>query len=102
MIAENCNYMEHNVIVQAIVEKGLFGTPYYAEGEYLHELKWLNEITKWRRKWHTGINGITYPTHSLGPILQWFKGERVVAVSCAGSGHHYRSPIPAAKGPGSS
>jgi predicted dehydrogenase len=92
MIAENCNYMEHNVIVKAIVEKGLFGTVYYAEGEYLHEVKWLNEITKWRRKWQSGINGITYPTHSLGPILQWMKGERVTSVCCAGSGHHYRDP----------
>jgi predicted dehydrogenase len=56
----------------------------------VHELKELNEITPWRRVWHTGINGITYPTHSLGPILQWMAGDRVVAVSCAGSGHHYR------------
>ena len=62
------------------------------EGEYIHELKGLNEITKWRRKWQTGINGITYGTHSLGPILQWFPGERVVSVCSAGSGHHFTDP----------
>src|SRR5262249_19106062 len=44
------------------------------------------------RKWQTGINGNTYPTHSLGPILQWMPGDRVVSVCCAGSGHHYRDP----------
>ena len=35
----------------------MFGEVYYAEGEYLHELKVLNEVTKWRRRWQTGING---------------------------------------------
>jgi predicted dehydrogenase len=80
------------MLARADINAGLFGQPYYAEGEYLHELKGLNEITKWRRKWQTGINGITYGTHSLGPILQWLRGDRVTAVCCAGSGHHYRDP----------
>jgi len=92
MMAENYTYMRPNVLVRALVQAGLFGEPYYAEGEYIHELKGLNEITRWRRRWQTGINGITYPTHSLGPILQWFEGQRVTRVCCAGSGHHYRDP----------
>lgn len=92
MMAENYTYMKPNVIVREMVRRGMFGTPYYAEGEYIHELKELNEITRWRRKWQTGINGITYGTHSLGPILQWMPGDRVVSVSCAGSGHHYKDP----------
>jgi predicted dehydrogenase len=92
MMAENYTYIRPNVIVRSLIEAGLFGTPYYAEGEYIHELKELNEITTWRRKWQTGIDGITYGTHSLGPILQWMKGDRVESVCCAGSGHHYRDP----------
>jgi predicted dehydrogenase len=92
MMSENYTYMRPNVLVRELVRHGLFGTPYYAEGEYLHELKELNERTPWRRRWQTGINGITYPTHSLGPILQWMPGDRVAAVCCAGSGHHYRDP----------
>ncbi|MCX7705702.1 MAG: Gfo/Idh/MocA family oxidoreductase [bacterium] len=92
MMAENYTYIKANVIVKEIVKRGLFGEPYYAEGEYIHELKQLNEITKWRRKWQTGINGITYGTHSLGPILQWMYPDRVVSVCCAGSGHHYKDP----------
>lgn len=90
MMAENYLYAKPVVLVKELVRRGLFGTPYYAEGEYIHELKELNEHTPWRRRWQTGINGNTYPTHSLGPILEWMGDDRVVAVCCAGSGHHYR------------
>ncbi len=92
MMAENYIYMKPNVLVRELVRRGLFGELYYAEGEYIHELKALNEQTPWRRRWQTGIDGITYPTHSLGPILQWMAGDRVVRVCCEGSGHHYRDP----------
>lgn len=92
MMAENYTYTEPNVIVREMVRRGLFGTPYYAEGEYIHELKEMNEVTKWRRYWQTGIDGITYGTHSLGPILQWMPGDRVESVCCVGSGHHYHDP----------
>ena len=92
MMAENYTYIKTNVMVREMVRRGMFGETYYGEGEYLHELKAYNEITKWRRKWQTGINGITYGTHSLGPILQWMPGDRVVSVACAGSGHHYKDP----------
>jgi predicted dehydrogenase len=92
MMAENYTYMWPNVAVRELARQGLFGAVYYAEGEYIHELKELNEVTRWRRKWQTGVNGITYGTHSLGPILQWMPGDRVVKVCCAGSGHHYRDP----------
>ncbi len=92
MMAENYTYMKNNVLIRELVRKGFFGEPCYAEGEYIHELKELNEITVWRRKWQTGINGITYGTHSLGPILQWMEGDRVVSVCCVGTGHHYKDP----------
>ena len=75
MMGENYTYMRPNQVVKEMVRQGLFGTPYYAEGEYLHDLKRRNELTKWRRKWQTGINGVTYGTHSLGPILQWMPGR---------------------------
>lgn len=92
MMAENYAYMRPNVAVRALARAGLFGQVYYAEGEYLHELKELNEQTPWRRRWQTGIEGVTYPTHSLGPILQWFGEDRIARVCCEGSGHHYRDP----------
>ena len=92
MMAENANYMKPNVLVTELVRRGMFGEVYYAEGEYLHELKELNERTVWRRKWQNGIRGVTYGTHSLGPILQWMAGDRIVRVCCEGSGSHYKDP----------
>jgi len=92
MMAENYTYIKSNVLVRELARWGLFGEVYYAEGEYLHELKGLNEVTVWRRRWQTGIDGITYGTHSLGPILQWLQDDRVVRVCCEGSGHHYADP----------
>jgi predicted dehydrogenase len=87
MMAENYTYMKPNQIVKELVRQGLFGAPYYAEGEYLHELKHMNEhLTPWRRRWQTGVGGITYGTHSLGPILQWMPGDRVKRVCCEGTG----------------
>ncbi|NLO05482.1 MAG: Gfo/Idh/MocA family oxidoreductase [candidate division WS1 bacterium] len=91
MMAENYTYMRPNVIVKEIARRGLFGEMYFGEGAYIHELKGLNEITTWRRRWQTGVNGNTYITHSLGPVLQWMD-QRVTAVLCAGSGHHYTDP----------
>jgi len=88
MMAENCVYTKPNILIRELAMQGLFGDIYFGEGQYLHELKSLNEITKWRRKWQTGRNGCTYSTHSLGPVLQWFE-DRVCTVSCFGSGHHY-------------
>ncbi len=90
MLAENYVYTKSNVLIKALVQQGLFGTVYYAEGEYIHDLKELNEQTPWRRRWQTGIDGITYGTHSLGPILQWLAGDRVSRVCCQGSGRHYK------------
>ena len=92
MMAENACYLKHIAMVTGMVRQGLFGELYYAEGEYLHELKGLNEVTRWRRKWQNGIDGITYGTHALGPILQWLAGDRIVRVCCEGSGHHIVDP----------
>ena len=92
MMAENYTYIRSNQVIKELVRRGEFGTPYYAEGEYLHDLKQLNEQTPWRRKWQAGINGVTYGTHSLGPILQWMPNDRVASICCTGSGHHYRDP----------
>ena len=91
MMAENYLYTRPNVLVRELARRGLFGELYFGEGEYIHELKALNEHTPWRRRWQTGRNGCTYPTHSLGPLLNWIQ-DRVVTVGCYGSGHHYCDP----------
>ncbi|MHB0874423.1 MAG: Gfo/Idh/MocA family protein [Anaerolineae bacterium] len=90
MMAENYTYMKPNVLVRAMVDAGLFGEVYYAEGEYIHELAVLHHRADgsptWRYYWQVGVNGATYPTHSLGPCLQWVK-ERTVSISCIGTGN---------------
>jgi predicted dehydrogenase len=89
MMAENFNYVRHIQFVDGLVKAGLFGEVYYAEGEYVHEGKELIERSPWRRQWAVGIRGVTYPTHSLGPILMWMDHDRIKQVSCADSGSHY-------------
>jgi len=89
MMAENCNRYKSCMLVEAMVSAGLFGEVYYVESEYLHPLPFLHHTPEgrptWRYYWHVGINGHTYPTHSLGPCLQWMR-ERPERLSCIGSG----------------
>ena len=94
MMAENYCYMKPNVLVREMARKGLFGEPYFGEGEYLHEIRFLHHTgdggRTWRYYWQVGINGSTYPTHSLGPPMQWFTAvdpnERIDSVVCMGTG----------------
>jgi predicted dehydrogenase len=89
MLAENYIYMRQNIIVREMVRRSLFGNTYYAEAEYLHDVKDYTVKTPWRRKWQMGIDGITYGTHSLGPVLQWMPEDRIVRVCCEGTGKHH-------------
>jgi predicted dehydrogenase len=90
MIAENYCYSRLNLIVAAIARSGALGEMYFGESEYLHEMKsWHHEPgtgeRTWRYYWQVGKNGITYPTHSLGPLLQWMD-DRIISISCIGTG----------------
>ncbi len=94
--SENYCYFRENVLVRSLVEKGFFGELYYGEGEYLHDVKPLHHFPDgtptWRSTWQVGTPGLTYPTHSLGPVMQWFNtldpGDRVETVVCMGTGVH--------------
>jgi predicted dehydrogenase len=79
-----------------MARKGLFGELYYGEGEYVHDVKDMHRFPDgsptWRATWQVGLRGCTYGTHSLGPVMRWFKAadprERIETVSCFGSGVH--------------
>lgn len=104
MMAENYCYIPQNQLVKKLVEEGRFGEIYYAEGEYLHAIRHLAHgcsrrvsgsgpeqgrlRTSWRHYWQFGKRGNFYPTPSLGPIMQWFKGDRIKSVACFGTGWH--------------
>ncbi|HEV7300131.1 MAG TPA: GNAT family N-acetyltransferase [Tepidisphaeraceae bacterium] len=89
MMAENYTYIRTNAIVREMVARGLFGDTYFAEAEYVHEIRKYETFTPWRRHWQLGLPGNTYCTHSLGPVLQWMPGHRVTQVACAGSGQRH-------------
>jgi len=85
MYAENYVYMPHVQMVKNMVAQGVFGEPYYAEGMYLHNISNLfvypNGKTSWRSFWQCGKRGCFYPTHSVGPVMQWFPGDRITEIS---------------------
>lgn len=90
MLAENYIYTPKIQRVTQMVKAGLFGDCYYAEGMYLHNIDQLmqykNGKTSWRSYWQCGVRGSFYPTHSLGPVMQWFEGDRVSEISCFSPG----------------
>jgi predicted dehydrogenase len=92
MMAENYCYIPENQLIRSMTDAGLFGEVYFGEGEYLHDIKRLtvypNGKNSWRKFWQLGKRGAFYPTHSLGPVMQWFKGDRIKSVSCFGTGWH--------------
>ena len=75
MMAENYVYMKPNVLVRELARKGLFGELYFGEGEYIHELKGLNEITVWRRKWQTGRKMVAHIR--LTALDRYFNGLKI-------------------------
>ena len=89
MMGENLLYYKTVMLVQNMVDAGLFGEVYYAEGEYLHNVRHLHHTADgrptWRYYWQVGINGANYATHSIGPCLFWMH-DRPDRVSCIGSG----------------
>ena len=85
MYAENYIYAPKVQQVRKMVEAGVFGETYYAEGMYLHNIGNLfvypDGKTSWRSFWQCGKRGNFYPTHSIGPVMQWFPGERITEIS---------------------
>jgi predicted dehydrogenase len=96
MLAENVCFTPENVLITELARKGLFGEVYFGEGEYLHEVRALHHHADgsptWRYHWQVGINGCTYCTHALGPVMRWFTAanpeERIESVTCVGSGRY--------------
>lgn len=85
MMAENYMYMPNVQLVKELARMGMFGECYYAEGMYLHNIDPLfvypNGKTSWRSYWQCGKRGAFYPTHSLGPVMQWFPDDHITEIS---------------------
>ncbi|HUA28981.1 MAG TPA: Gfo/Idh/MocA family oxidoreductase [Streptosporangiaceae bacterium] len=93
MLAENYCYTPPNETVLALAREGAFGRLHFGEACYVGALP-LARINGggWYADWVVGVDAVTYPTHPLGPLLEWFD-ERIVSVSCAGSGCHTRHTL---------
>ena len=72
--------------------KGDFGTIYYTEGEYLHDVSdahpggarsGLPVDAQGNRTWRYGYPPAKYPTHATGPVV-FVTGERMTAVAALG------------------
>jgi len=87
MMAENCCYMKPHMVVANMARAGLFGDLYYAEGCYVHFIRYLDAPGGWRDECLFGRRGGTYLTHALGPILDWLD-DRIASVNCLGTGSH--------------
>lgn len=88
MLAENYCYTPPNETVLALAREGAFGTLHFGEACYIGALPPARTTGDgWYTRWLVGLDAVTYPTHPLGPLLEWFD-ERIVTVSCAGSGRH--------------
>ena len=97
MMAENYLYSPPVQQVLSMANAGLFGEPYYGEGEYLHNLAnimtYSDGSPSWRRWWQWGAHGLFYPTHSLGPVMKWFGDDQIDFIVALGSGRHTRPAV---------
>jgi predicted dehydrogenase len=75
MLSENFCYMRPNMMVQNMIQNGVFGQITHVEGAYLHDVRKLTHYADgsltWRGELHKQYNGMNYPTHSLGPLGKW-------------------------------
>ena len=87
MLAENCCYWRHTMMILNMVEKGIFGDLTFAECGYVHDCRFINfepdGTLTWRGEMARDWAGNLYPTHSLGPVAQWLginRGDRMVSL----------------------
>ena len=88
MMAENFCYRPDTVLVKQLVREGRFGDIYYAETDHIEDMKFFcrdqNGRRLWRSFWQLGKHGAYYPTHALGPVMQWLEGDEIRELSCFG------------------
>ncbi len=96
MILENCNYGRNELMLQNMIEQGVFGEIVHLAGGYRHDLRY--EIAggvknrHYRLKNYLLRNTENYPTHEIGPIAKFLnlgqgnRMESLVSVSSKSAG----------------
>lgn len=80
MLAENYCYFAYVETWKEMILQGRIGRPIYAEGEYIHDCRYLMTDSKGGKTWRASMPPIHYITHSLGPIIQMMNARCVSAV----------------------
>jgi predicted dehydrogenase len=89
MMAENCCYWGVVDAARTMHRKGAFGTIFYAEAEYVHDVRHLMHDPDGQPTWRAQRwDPIVYCTHSFGPLMQ-ITGQYPTEVVCLGSGSHF-------------
>jgi len=75
MMAENYCYRRDVMMVQNMVDNGVFGELTFASGAYIHDCRDLyvypDGSLTWRGERRRKCIGNSYPTHSMGPVCRW-------------------------------
>lgn len=84
MLAENCIYMHFCQQWKKYVDAGKLGPIYYAEADYVHEIRSLvidpaTDSPNWRAQ----RPPIHYCSHSLGPLL-YLMDDYIIKATCSG------------------
>jgi len=86
MLAENMCYMHFIQEWKKMIHEGKLGRIYYAEGEYIHQIRrLLKDPQTGELLWRASRPPIHYISHSLGPLLRMLN-DRVVKATGSGKG----------------
>ncbi|HEX5414920.1 MAG TPA: Gfo/Idh/MocA family oxidoreductase [Chloroflexota bacterium] len=93
LLLENCCYWAFIDTVKQLHARGDFGSIFYAEAEYIHNIPELRRDAQGNPTWRATLDPITYITHSLGPIM-WVTGEYPVETTAYGTTGHCEPGVP--------
>ena len=81
MLLEQCVYGDINLMILNMVQRGVFGEPYYAECSYVHDIKVgaggksrlveADQTLTWRGRLLAEGRGSSYPAHGIGSPAKW-------------------------------
>jgi predicted dehydrogenase len=89
MMAENMNYVHFIRQWKEIISQGKLGEIFYAEAEYIHEIRNLI-VDKESGKpfWRAHRPPLHYSSHSLGPLL-YLMDDRIIKATASGQGKDF-------------
>lgn len=92
MMLENYLYSQPVMMIQHMVDQGVFGDLTYGYGSYIHEIRFMrfnkDGSLTWRGDNVLHTRGIVYPTHAIGPVCRWMginKDDKLVNLVCMDS-----------------